>query len=99
MKKLKKIKCPFIISRNINRLDIPRFMFYHTSLLKGVDPIQSQSCLNINFATVYTFSFYNLNMIPDGLGKQKIKKFFKNNAFNCYIVSIGKKYIQVENKH
>ena len=38
-------------------------------------------------------------MLPDGLGQEKIRNYLKNNVFNCYIVSIGKKYIQVENEH
>ena len=36
-------------------------------------------------------------MIPEGLSQEKIRNTLKNIVFNCYIVSIGKKYIQVEN--
>ena len=63
--------------------------------INGGEPVQAQSCLNVNYASGYTFSFFTLNMIPDGIGQKKIRNYLKNNVFNCYIVSIGKKYIQV----
>ena len=67
--------------------------------LNGVEPVQFNSCLNINFGSGYTFSFSQMQMVPDGLGKEKIRNNLKNNVFNCYIVSVGKIYIQVENEH
>ena len=66
-------------------------------ILHELEPVQSQSCLNINFGSEDTLSFSQLPMIPDGLGREKIRNYLKNNVFNCYIVPIGKKYIQVEN--
>ena len=68
--------------------------------LHGLDPVQSQGCLNINFGSQKSedsFSFSQLPMIPEGLSQEKIRNTLKNIVFNCYIVSIGKKYIQVEN--
>ena len=65
--------------------------------LNGVEPVQLKSCLNINFGSGYTFSFSQMPMVPDDLGKEKIRNNLKNNVFNCYIVSIGITYIQVEN--
>ena len=67
--------------------------------LHGLDPVHLQSCMNINFGlhnSEEKFSFSQLPMIPDDLGQEKIRNILTNNAFNCYIVSIGEKYIQVE---
>ena len=36
------------------------------------------------------------SLIPGYLRQEKIKNFFTNNPFSCYIVSIGEKYIQVD---
>ena len=91
-------KCPpenHIISRNFN------FEFPDENILQflhGLDPVQSQSCLNINFGSQKSksrFSFSQLPMIPDGQSQDKIRNYLKYNVFSCYIVSIGKKYTQV----
>ena len=67
--------------------------------LHGLDPVQLQSCMNINFGLHNSggkFTFSQLPMIPDDLGKEKFRNILTNNPFNCYIISIGQKYIQVE---
>merc|ERR1712198_603098 len=59
--------------------------------LHGLDPVQLQSCMNINFGLHNSdekFSFSQLPMIPDDLGREKIRNLLTNNPFDCYIVSI-----------
>ena len=66
--------------------------------LNGGEPVQSQSCLNINFGSEKSeekFPFSQLPMIPEMISQDKIRNYLENNVFNCYIVSIGVKYKQV----
>ena len=93
-KKSEKINPNFYRNYNIKFPDENILQFLH-----GLDPVHLQSCMNINFGlhnSEEKFSFSQLPMIPDDLGKEKFRNILKNNPFNCYIVSIGEKYIQVE---
>ena len=93
-KKSEKINPNFYRNYNSKFPDENILQFLH-----GLDPVHLQSCMNINFGlhnSEEKFSFSQLPMIPDDLGKEKFRNILKNNPFNCYIVSIGEKYIQVE---
>ena len=69
--------------------------------LHGLDPVQSQSCLNLNFGSYRSgekFSFPQHPMTPENITEDESKNFFrsaKHTHHTCSIVSIGRKHIKV----
>ena len=95
----------FTVENCIPLLDLYVFRKYNYKLpddnvvqfLYGINKVHLNNCLRLDFGSEHKFSFSQLSLTLSDLTREKMKTKIAD-TLSCFVVTIGKKQIQVQSK-